>query len=512
MEEDIKNGTIIGKGSYATIYNVNETDKGCDTVCKKLIDHDDNDYSSLIKELICYRTLNQSNGLCKLKFNQSITKLYYEKGKYDLFKVIYYKTQKLSVHEIYKIIKNLVKIIKYAHEHLIIHRDLKPANIIVMSDDMSDIRVIDWGMCCIVPEVEGYGTNSWNVTTPWYRAPEVQHKKLMDYSMDIWSIGCIAGELLLKKPLFEVYNDNYDIIVNKKLKNISQELINECKIRCIEDKNKNTEKECILIIDLITRCLELDPLKRATINECKLILGCKDNYTIEDDKIKYLKSLYDTYSPPEVDTFHPNKLEVITKTPYIIRNDIFHTLYIMDILAKYYKVADINIISNKEVIRSDEIPRNVTEYIWLGSSLNPTPYGLISSKIHDYDVVYKKLIKHLPCIYVATEYHFFKVICKIYGYNQHRFARSLEILIIYNVLTKKRKWHPLHICIASMIVISEKEKYEDTNNTIMELWNIVKDWQCSYNIPDINKLSNDLYELYIKNYTYFSKYFSKFRF
>ena len=41
------------------------------------------------------------------------------------------------------------------------------------------------------------------VVTRWYRAPEIMLScKEYTYSIDVWSVGCILAELLLKKPLF----------------------------------------------------------------------------------------------------------------------------------------------------------------------------------------------------------------------------------------------------------------------------------------------------------------------
>ena len=41
------------------------------------------------------------------------------------------------------------------------------------------------------------------VVTLWYRAPEILcHSPEYSSSIDIWSIGCVLGELMLNKPLF----------------------------------------------------------------------------------------------------------------------------------------------------------------------------------------------------------------------------------------------------------------------------------------------------------------------
>jgi serine/threonine protein kinase len=42
------------------------------------------------------------------------------------------------------------------------------------------------------------------VATRWYRAPEIMLSFTQyDKAIDIWSVGCIMGELLLGKPMFK---------------------------------------------------------------------------------------------------------------------------------------------------------------------------------------------------------------------------------------------------------------------------------------------------------------------
>jgi len=43
------------------------------------------------------------------------------------------------------------------------------------------------------------------VITLWYRPPELLlGEERYGTSIDVWSCGCILGELFLKKPLFQV--------------------------------------------------------------------------------------------------------------------------------------------------------------------------------------------------------------------------------------------------------------------------------------------------------------------
>lgn len=47
------------------------------------------------------------------------------------------------------------------------------------------------------------------VSTRWYRAPEIiLCTEDYDYSIDIFAIGCIFAELILRKPLFPGNNES----------------------------------------------------------------------------------------------------------------------------------------------------------------------------------------------------------------------------------------------------------------------------------------------------------------
>ena len=50
--------------------------------------------------------------------------------------------------------------------------------------------------------------------TLWYRAPELLYgEKKYDTKIDMWSVGCIFGELLLHKPLMQGKNEQVCVCV-----------------------------------------------------------------------------------------------------------------------------------------------------------------------------------------------------------------------------------------------------------------------------------------------------------
>jgi mitogen-activated protein kinase 1/3 len=78
----------------------------------------------------------------------------------------------------------------------------------VLVNSNCDLKICDFGLARGVkqPDEEGRkGTLLLTeyVVTRWYRAPEIMlacHE--YSYPIDIWSVGCIFAELILRKPYF----------------------------------------------------------------------------------------------------------------------------------------------------------------------------------------------------------------------------------------------------------------------------------------------------------------------
>jgi p38 MAP kinase len=88
--------------------------------------------------------------------------------------------------------------LRHLHKAGVIHRDLKPANILV--NENCDLKICDFGLARI-----GNAVMTGYVATRYYRAPEIMLSwQRYDKEVDIWSFGCILGEMLEGKkiPLF----------------------------------------------------------------------------------------------------------------------------------------------------------------------------------------------------------------------------------------------------------------------------------------------------------------------
>ncbi|KAK5637118.1 hypothetical protein RRF57_012830 [Xylaria bambusicola] len=101
-----------------------------------------------------------------------------------------------------QIIRQLLKGIRFMHDNNFAHRDLKPGNILVAANSPRwVVKIADFGIS--KQFMEG-GTNlQTHVGTSLYMAPEVWEARdgtnCYSVSIDIWAIGIIAVELLLKE-------------------------------------------------------------------------------------------------------------------------------------------------------------------------------------------------------------------------------------------------------------------------------------------------------------------------
>jgi len=89
--------------------------------------------------------------------------------------------------------------IEFCHSHRIIHRDLKPQNLLVGRD--MHMKIADFGLARAFAIPVPKCTHE--VVTVWYRPPEILlGSVLYSIPVDIWSCGCIHGEMATGGPLF----------------------------------------------------------------------------------------------------------------------------------------------------------------------------------------------------------------------------------------------------------------------------------------------------------------------
>ncbi|KNE56210.1 CMGC/CDK protein kinase [Allomyces macrogynus ATCC 38327] len=101
--------------------------------------------------------------------------------------------------------KQLFMGLEYLHRRHILHRDLKCANLLI--NNRGVLKIADFGLA------RPYDPNSNSkmtslVVTRWYRPPELLLGAFRyDSAIDLWGAGCILGEMIKRKALFQGNSD-----------------------------------------------------------------------------------------------------------------------------------------------------------------------------------------------------------------------------------------------------------------------------------------------------------------
>ncbi|KAL5989041.1 Mitogen-activated protein kinase 11 [Asimina triloba] len=104
----------------------------------------------------------------------------------------------IYMHPLQYFLYQLLRGLKYVHSANVLHRDLKPSNLLLNAN--CDLKIGDFGLARTTSETD-FMTEY--VVTRWYRAPELL-LNCSEYTaaIDIWSVGCILGEIMTREPLF----------------------------------------------------------------------------------------------------------------------------------------------------------------------------------------------------------------------------------------------------------------------------------------------------------------------
>jgi len=92
----------------------------------------------------------------------------------------------------------------------IMHRDVKPHNVMIDHENKK-LRLIDWGLAEFYHPGQEYNVR---VASRYFKGPELLvDYQMYDYSLDMWSLGCMLASMIFRKEPFFHGHDNYDQLV-----------------------------------------------------------------------------------------------------------------------------------------------------------------------------------------------------------------------------------------------------------------------------------------------------------
>jgi cell division cycle 2-like protein len=124
--------------------------------------------------------------------------------EHDLKSILEDMPEPFLASEVKTLLLQLASGVAYLHDHWILHRDLKTSNLLL--NNRGQLKIADFGMARYVGDPPPKLTQL--VVTLWYRAPELLlGTKAYGTAIDMWSIGCIFGEILTREPLLPGGNE-----------------------------------------------------------------------------------------------------------------------------------------------------------------------------------------------------------------------------------------------------------------------------------------------------------------
>lgn len=198
----------IDEGTFGIVYRAREKTTGLIVALKKIkvtLEKEGFPVTSL-REMSLLQQLNHPN-IVKVRevvVGSSLDKVYMvmEFMDHELKTVI--ENSKFTVAEVKCLMQQLLSAVAYLHANFVMHRDLKTSNLLL--NNQGELKICDFGLARKYGDPLRPYTHL--VVTLFYRAPELLlGQDTYSAAIDMWSVGCIMAELILRSPLFPGANE-----------------------------------------------------------------------------------------------------------------------------------------------------------------------------------------------------------------------------------------------------------------------------------------------------------------
>ncbi|ONM51108.1 CK2 protein kinase alpha 4 [Zea mays] len=199
----------VGRGKYSEVFegiNVNNNEKCIIKILKPV------KKKKIKREIKILQNLYGGPNIVKLldivrDQHSKTPSLIFEYVNNTDFKVLY---PTLTDYDIRYYIYELLKALDYCHSQGIMHRDVKPHNVMI-DHELRKLRLIDWGLAEFYHPGKEYNVR---VASRYFKGPELLvDLQDYDYSLDMWSLGCMFAGMIFRKEPFFYGHDNHDQLV-----------------------------------------------------------------------------------------------------------------------------------------------------------------------------------------------------------------------------------------------------------------------------------------------------------
>ena len=198
----------IGVGTYGTVYRARDLRSNETVALKRVILHNEKHDGFPITALREIKLLKRlAHPHCVSLLDVVVNRkrgvfLVFEYADNDLAALVDAmageKLRPFNEAEVKQLLLQLLDAISFLHANWIVHRDVKMSNLLY--DNRGVLKLCDFGLAREYASPLAPMTPK--VVTLWYRAPELL-LGATEYgpAVDVWSTGCVFGELLLRRPL-----------------------------------------------------------------------------------------------------------------------------------------------------------------------------------------------------------------------------------------------------------------------------------------------------------------------
>ncbi|CAM9885181.1 unnamed protein product [Chrysoparadoxa australica] len=201
--EGYERGSKLGEGAWGVVTEATQKSTGRRVAIKKI-------GMGKFRDGVNFTALREIKFLQEIKHENIIElvdvfvvydhiNLVFELCASDLETIIMDRENTLSPADIKCHMQMLLKAVGHCHKYYVLHRDLKPNNMLYTSEGV--LKLADFGLARVYGSPNRLMTPQ--VVTRWYKPPELCFGcREYSASVDIWSVGCIFAELMLRRPLF----------------------------------------------------------------------------------------------------------------------------------------------------------------------------------------------------------------------------------------------------------------------------------------------------------------------
>ena len=253
-----RKGCLIGVGAYGKVYEYLNLDSGTFLAVKHMKlegsqEQIQREVTNLKEEIKIFQKLSHENIIQYLYIDidedYSGVDIIMELISGGSLRLLLNKFGKFEERMAALYLAQVLKGLDYLHNEGIVHRDIKPANILV--SQTGTIKLSDFGaskkinaQCLDQVEL----CNSLK-GSPYWMAPEIAKRTGHSYPADVWSVGCVAIEMLSGKAPWSSVTSSGKEVLDLIIADQKPELPSEISADCS---------------DFINQCLQINPQNRPT--------------------------------------------------------------------------------------------------------------------------------------------------------------------------------------------------------------------------------------------------------